>query len=119
MGDSERLEEHILSLSEATNFNAARKEWVLEGIELSEELDNCPCGSDEEARAMLESEIETANNRLAIATDSEKRDCLRNYVKLLKDRRDEIYSGTKLKPTSPEEMKKIFGDLEKVAESSD
>lgn len=42
----ERLKTHILPLSNANDFDAARREWNLIGIEVSEEFDNCPCGQD-------------------------------------------------------------------------
>ena len=42
----ERLKAHILPLSLAADFDAARREWSLIGIEISEEFDNCPCGQD-------------------------------------------------------------------------
>ena len=42
----ERLEEHIIALSEADDFNTARVEWSLVYIEYHEEWDNCPCGKD-------------------------------------------------------------------------
>ncbi|WP_081059263.1 hypothetical protein [Burkholderia anthina] len=42
----ERLREHILSLSKAKNFEAARTEWILESVEVSDEFDSCPCGQD-------------------------------------------------------------------------
>jgi hypothetical protein len=42
----ERLKAHILPLSEAPFFDAARKEWQLIGVEVSEEFDNCPCGQE-------------------------------------------------------------------------
>jgi hypothetical protein len=40
----ERLQAHIFPLSQATDFEAARLEWVLEHVEISEEFDYCPCG---------------------------------------------------------------------------
>jgi hypothetical protein len=40
----ENLEAHILSLSVSEDFNVARSEWDLIGIEVSEEFDYCPCG---------------------------------------------------------------------------
>ena len=40
----ERLRDHILSLSVAQNFETARTEWILIGIEVSEEFGHCPCG---------------------------------------------------------------------------
>lgn len=42
----ERLKAHIIPLSNAKEFNAARREWDLIGIEVSEEFDQCPCGRD-------------------------------------------------------------------------
>jgi hypothetical protein len=40
----ERLKEHILPLSKAKDFETARTEWRLVAVEISAELDNCPCG---------------------------------------------------------------------------
>lgn len=40
----ERLKAHILPLSESSSFETARLEWDLVGVEISEELDQCPCG---------------------------------------------------------------------------
>ena len=42
----ERLREHILPLSKSKNFEAARVEWILESVEVSDEFDSCPCGQD-------------------------------------------------------------------------
>ncbi|MCX7561550.1 hypothetical protein OS190_18455 [Sulfitobacter sp. F26204] len=42
----ERLKAHILPLSVAQEFDAARTEWDLVAVEVSEEMDNCPCGQD-------------------------------------------------------------------------
>jgi hypothetical protein len=42
----ERLKSYILPLSVAFNFEAARQEWDLVAVEISEEWDNCPCGQD-------------------------------------------------------------------------
>lgn len=42
----ERLRNHILPLSHAHTFEAARTEWVLELIEVSDEFDSCPCGQE-------------------------------------------------------------------------
>ena len=42
----ENLKAHILPLSNANDFNVARKEWLLIGVEISEEFDNCPCGQE-------------------------------------------------------------------------
>ncbi|HEF4729107.1 hypothetical protein KDW57_03415 [Burkholderia multivorans] len=42
----ERLREHILPLSKSKNFEAARVEWILEFVEVSDEFDSCPCGQD-------------------------------------------------------------------------
>lgn len=40
----ERLKSHILPLSNAQEFYAAKNEWKLVGVELQEERSNCPCG---------------------------------------------------------------------------
>jgi len=42
----EQLKAHILPLSVAQDFKAARQEWKLIGVEISEEFDNCPCGNE-------------------------------------------------------------------------
>ena len=42
----EQLKAHILPLSVSKDFNVARTEWDLVGVEVSEEFDNCPCGQD-------------------------------------------------------------------------
>ena len=40
----ERLKAHILPISKAVDFFAAKNEWKLVGIEIQEDWDNCPCG---------------------------------------------------------------------------
>ncbi len=40
----ENLRAHILSLSQAATFDAAKREWRLTGFSLHEEFDSCPCG---------------------------------------------------------------------------
>ena len=42
----ENLKAHIISLSESSNFEAAKGEWDLVDVELHEDWDNCPCGQD-------------------------------------------------------------------------
>lgn len=42
----ENLKAHILPLSISQDFNIARSEWDLVGVEVSEEFDNCPCGKE-------------------------------------------------------------------------
>lgn len=42
----ERLKAHILPLSISQDFNTARTEWSLVGVEVSEEFDHCPCGQE-------------------------------------------------------------------------
>lgn len=42
----EHLKAHILPLSVASSFEAARREWELVAVEISDEWDNCPCGQD-------------------------------------------------------------------------
>jgi hypothetical protein len=42
----ERLKAHILPLSVSQDFNTARSEWKLIGVEVSDEFDYCPCGQE-------------------------------------------------------------------------
>ncbi len=42
----ERLKQHILALSKSATFEAARIEWKLESVEVSDEWDHCPCGQE-------------------------------------------------------------------------
>lgn len=53
----ERLKAHILPLSESTEFDAARREWQLIGVEVSEEWDNCPCGKDIKEHCFIRNSI--------------------------------------------------------------
>ncbi len=53
----ERLSAHILPLSHASDFESARKEWKLVGVEISEEFDNCPCGQDIKEHCHIENAI--------------------------------------------------------------
>ena len=50
----ERLQAHILFLSVSDNFEVARKEWSLHSIEISEEMDNCPCGQEIKEHCYIE-----------------------------------------------------------------
>jgi hypothetical protein len=50
----ERLKSHILGLSVSTDFDRARAEWKLVGIEVSEEFDNCPCGQQIKEHCYIE-----------------------------------------------------------------
>ncbi|WP_238081679.1 hypothetical protein [Pseudescherichia vulneris] len=50
----EKLKEHILSLSVSDDFDVARKEWSLHSIEISEEIDNCPCGQEIKEHCYIE-----------------------------------------------------------------
>jgi len=42
----ERLKAHILPRSVAQDFHAARSEWDLLFVEISDEPDHCPCGQE-------------------------------------------------------------------------
>ncbi|HEY2781976.1 MAG TPA: hypothetical protein VGI90_14430 [Steroidobacteraceae bacterium] len=54
----ERLKAHILPLSEEQRyFEKAKREWKLVGVELSEELDNCPCGQEIREHCYIENTI--------------------------------------------------------------
>lgn len=53
----ERLKAHILPLSDAQQFDAARGEWELVGVEVSEEFDNCPCGHEIKEHCYIENKV--------------------------------------------------------------
>lgn len=42
----ENLKAHILPLSVSNEFYIAKAEWMLIGVEVSEEFDHCPCGQE-------------------------------------------------------------------------
>jgi len=49
--------EHIVPLSKAESFNAAKAEWKLIGIEIVEEFDKCPCGQDIKELCYIENQV--------------------------------------------------------------
>lgn len=53
----ERLKAHIIPLSRAKNFEIARREWDLVGIEVSEEFDNCPCGQEIKEHCFIKNRV--------------------------------------------------------------
>ncbi len=53
----EQLKAHILPLSNARDFDAARREWDLTGFEYSEEFDNCPCGQQIKEHCLIHNRI--------------------------------------------------------------
>jgi hypothetical protein len=53
----ERLKAHILPLSVAQEFHAAKREWTLIGVEVSEEFDHCPCGQQIKEHCYLRNQI--------------------------------------------------------------
>ena len=42
----QNLKNHIIPLSEASDFDNAKLEWHLERIEVSDDFDHCPCGKE-------------------------------------------------------------------------
>lgn len=52
-----RLKAHILPLSVSQDFNTARKEWTLVEIEISEELDQCPCGQEIKEHCYIKNQL--------------------------------------------------------------
>jgi len=44
-------------MSNAQDFDAARKEWVLVGIEISVEFDNCPCGQEIKEHCYIKNQL--------------------------------------------------------------
>lgn len=53
----EQLKAHIIPLSEASNFHEAKKEWVLIGVEISEEFDYCPCGQEIKEHCYIKNQL--------------------------------------------------------------
>ncbi len=53
----ERLKDHILPLSVSDDFNTARTEWVLVGVEVSEEFDHCPCGQEIKEHCFIRNQL--------------------------------------------------------------
>lgn len=53
----ERLKQHILPLSRSATFEAARTEWILESVEVSDEWDQCPCGQDIKEHCYLKNRL--------------------------------------------------------------
>ena len=53
----ERLRSHILPLSNAEEFYAAKNEWKLVGVEIQEDWDNCPCGQAIKELCYIENQI--------------------------------------------------------------
>lgn len=69
----ERLKAHILPLSVSDNFQLAKAEWTLVGIEVSEEFDHCPCGQQIKEHCYL-------RNRLNGNTTYVGNVCVNNFV---------------------------------------
>lgn len=53
----ERLKAHILPLSKAKDFDAARTEWRLVAVEISVDFDNCPCGQEIKEHCYIENAL--------------------------------------------------------------
>ncbi len=53
----ERLKAHILPLSVSKNFNTARNEWKLIGVEVSDEFDQCPCGQEIKEHCYIQNQL--------------------------------------------------------------
>ena len=53
----EKLKEHILPLSNSTDFHHAKNEWKLVGVEINEDWDNCPCGQSIKELCYIENQL--------------------------------------------------------------
>lgn len=53
----DRLKEHILSLSIATEWSDAKNEWKLVGVEVRECWDSCPCGKEIKELCHIENQL--------------------------------------------------------------
>jgi hypothetical protein len=55
--DFKKLKTPILARSKAETFDVACREWDLVGIEVSEELDNCPCGQQIKEHCFIQNRV--------------------------------------------------------------
>ncbi|EPX6970130.1 hypothetical protein ACJO15_23430 [Vibrio parahaemolyticus] len=53
----ERLKEHILLLSNSSEFHHAKNEWLLVGVEIQEDFDSCPCGQPIKELCYIENQL--------------------------------------------------------------
>lgn len=53
----EKLKSHILPLSHSQDFYSAKNEWVLIGVELQGDWDNCPCGQPIKELCYIENQL--------------------------------------------------------------
>jgi hypothetical protein len=53
----ECLKAHILALSSNSDFQIAKTEWDLIGVEISDELDECPCGKEIKEHCYIHNKI--------------------------------------------------------------
>ncbi|MFU7503843.1 hypothetical protein ACA544_01570 [Vibrio cholerae] len=53
----ERLKEHILPLSNSSDFHQAKNEWLLVGVEIQEDFDCCPCGQPIKELCYIENQL--------------------------------------------------------------
>jgi hypothetical protein len=53
----EQLKDHILPLSNATEFHTAKNEWRLVGVEINEDWGNCPCGQAIKELCYIENQL--------------------------------------------------------------
>lgn len=53
----EMLKAHILPMSVSQSFNIARTEWELVAVEVTEELDQCPCGQDIKEHCFIQNRL--------------------------------------------------------------
>lgn len=53
----EHLKQHILPLSNSQEFQTAKNEWRLVGVEINEDWDNCPCGQAIKELCYIENQL--------------------------------------------------------------
>ena len=71
----ERLKAHILGLSEAADFDVARKEWRLVCVEITDEFDECPCGQEIKEQCYIQNTIN--NNQTYVGNV-----CINRFIKI-------------------------------------
>ena len=65
----EKLKEHILPLSNSTEFHSAKNEWKLVHFEINDDWDNCPCGQSIKELCYIENQINNNKTFISIRID--------------------------------------------------
>lgn len=81
----ERLRKHILSMSQSTDFDEACREWFLQFVYVTEDLDSCPCGQ------LIKEHCEI-QNRLTLSVTFVGNVCIKRFMGMDES---ELFAGIK------------------------